>query len=283
MESMTGFGAGQAESSAGVVEVQISSVNNKGCRVSVRSDVRDLGLEERVRSRVQAVLKRGSISVQIAWRSGSQLSFDADAVRITWMQLSALAEELGAPKPSLVDAARLTVRSESDPSDHVATLVDAALEAALDACLAMRRTEGQALKQAFEAHHAKLAEVAARIAEQSAGRPAVHAERLLLRMQELLRDRAEITPEHLIRELAIYSDRIDVTEEMVRLESHLAQLATLIASAEPSGKKLEFLLQELGREVNTTGSKANDAELQQLVVAAKEVIEQMKEQAANVL
>lgn len=283
MESMTGFGAGAAEGEVGAVTVQISSVNNKGCRVSVRSDLRDLALEEQVRKQVQDGLRRGSVTVQVGFQPAAQLGLDPAALKAAWRELAAIAEELGAPVPQLADAARLAGRSGGTEVEPVKPLVEQACAAAIAACVAMRRAEGAALAEAFRGHHSALFELKAAIAERAAARAAGYAQRLEERLGEVLAERAEVTAEQLVRELAIYADRIDVTEELVRLDSHLEQLGTLLAAAEPSGKKLEFLLQELGREVNTTGAKANDAELANLVVEAKGVVEQMKEQAANIL
>jgi uncharacterized protein (TIGR00255 family) len=284
MESMTGFGAASVDSEAGSISVQISSVNNRGCRVNVRSDLRDLALEELARTVVQDGLRRGSITVQIGFRAAARLGLDPAALSATWRELAALAEELGAPQPTLADAARIAGRSGGETDlEQLKPLVEQACREAVAACVAMRREEGAALHQAFRGHHAALFELKTRIAIRAAERPVAYAERLQERLQEVVRDRAEISPEHLVRELAIYADRIDVTEELVRLDSHLEQLGRILAADEPAGRKLEFLLQEFGREINTTGAKANDAELQQLVVEAKGVVEQLKEQAANVI
>ncbi|MDA3959360.1 MAG: DUF1732 domain-containing protein [Planctomycetota bacterium] len=283
MESMTGFGAGSASGELGTVNVQISSVNNRQCRVSVRSELRDLGLEERVRSQVQEALRRGSVTVQVGYQPATALSLDTQALSQAWRELAALAADLGAPAPTLPDAARVMGRSGGTDLEAIQPLVDEAVQAALAACTAMRATEGASLQAAFDGHHAELTNLTEKMRAVAAPRALAYAERLQERLSEVLRDRASIEPEQLVRELAMYADRIDVTEEQVRLVSHLEQLATLIGANGDIGKKIEFLLQELGREVNTTGAKANDADLQQLVVAAKGVVEQMKEQAANVV
>lgn len=284
MESMTGYGAGSAEGEQGRITVQIASVNNRGCRVNVRSEIRDLGLEEQVRGRVQEALRRGSITVQVAFAPAGQLGFDPTALRAAWRELATIAEELGAPVPQLADAARqLPARAGGPDVEGLQPLVEAACDEAIAACLAMRRTEGEALTAAFRDYHGQLFALKAEIVERAAGRSEAYATRLEERLGELLRDRAAISDEHLVRELAIYADRIDVSEELVRLDSHLEQIGDLLAAEGAIGKRMEFLLQELGREINTTGAKANDAGLQQLVVAAKGVVEQMKEQSANLL
>ncbi|MHC5067792.1 MAG: YicC family protein [Planctomycetota bacterium] len=281
---MTGFGQGRAEGGVATVEVQIATVNNRSCRVSVRGDVRDLAHEEAIRKRIQDALRRGSITVRITVTMAHTAAVDGEQVQAAYRELAALAAACGAPAPTLTDAMRLVGSGQAPVADDgVTALIDQAVAEAVAACQAMRATEGAAMAAAFVAMHAELGDLAAAMAEQAATRVPAYAERLRERLTEIVTDRADITPEHLVRELAIYADRIDVTEEQVRLRSHLDQFATLIGAGEEVGKRIEFLLQEIGREVNTTGSKANDAELQQLVVRAKNLLDQCKEQAANIL
>jgi len=283
MRSMTGTGSASADGERGRVTVQVSAVNHRGCRVMVRGDLRDLALEDRLRRRVQERLERGSINVHVQLEAASSTGIDRERLLAAYRELAELAQAAGAPQPALTDALRFAApAAEADVSPWQAP-VERALEEALAACEAMRAREGAALGEAFAAHHGELFEIKARLAELAEARPQQYAERLYQRLAEVLAERSELTPDHLVRELAIYADRIDVTEELVRLDSHLAQLGELLGSADAVGKRLEFLLQEIGREINTTGAKANDATLQATVIDAKQVVESMKEQAANVL
>lgn len=283
MESMTGFGSGAAQGPAGAVSVQVASVNHRQCRVAVRSDLRDLALEDLVRTRVQDRLRRGSLTVQLAVRPAGELGLDLDALRAAWSELSALAAELGAPAPRLEEVARLVGRTAGPDESALRPLIERALDEALEACATMRAAEGANLQEAFRAHHQSLFELKTRMAGLAGERVERYRDRLRARVGELLRGEADLDDATLARELALYADRIDVTEELVRLDSHLQQMGELIGADGPAGKRIEFLLQELGREVNTTAAKAADPELQALVVEAKHVLEQMKEQAANVV
>ena len=282
MQSMTGFGSARNETDGQVITVQIASVNNRQCRVSVRGDLRDLALEEQVRSRTQERLQRGSITVQIGIQTTAALGQDLSSIRAAWRELAAAAAEDDAPVPSYDLAARLVSRSD-DQNTVAAEVVLAVVDEALAACVAMRATEGANLHAVMVGLADELTSLRTQMGERAAGRVERWRERLLERLNEVLRDRAEITPEHLIRELAVYTDRIDVSEELDRLDSHLAQLRELLARKDAVGKQVEFLLQEFGREINTTGSKANDADLQRVVVDAKSVLERLREQAANIL
>nr|MBA3686555.1 DUF1732 domain-containing protein [Planctomycetota bacterium] len=159
----------------------------------------------------------------------------------------------------------------------------AGLGAALAAVTDMRRREGLALLASFRAQAADLRRMHVDIGSLAVGRAAKHRDALSARLREALGAAHPVPDEVLVRELAVYADRIDVSEELVRLASHLDALDQLLSAADDAvGRKLEFLLQELGREVNTTGAKSNDAALTRLVLDAKAVLEQMREQAANV-
>ncbi|NRA40229.1 MAG: DUF1732 domain-containing protein [Planctomycetes bacterium] len=283
MLSMTGFGSERIELAEGSLQIQVSAVNHRHCQVSIRSDVRDLALEERIRKLSREQLKRGSIHVNVQWQANSVSSLPIDQLRHCWQQFSALASELGAPEPRLEDLSAWMQGGEQEgDSETLHSAIHACLEKALSALQDMRKQEGENLRTAFQGMQQDFQALREKMGEQESGRIAAWRDHLFERLQQVLGERETVTDEMLIRELAIYTDRIDVSEELVRLDSHLQQLATLF-SAEASGKKIEFLLQECGREVNTIGSKANDAGLSQLVVEAKSILEQMREQAANIL
>lgn len=194
-----------------------------------------------------------------------------------------MAAELGAAKPTLEAVARLLPKAAEAPPEDFTAVVMQVLDEALTACQTMRTEEGAAMQQVLQGHAARLRELHAGFQDAAAGRVDHHRELLIERLREAVAERSEISDEVLVRELAVYADRIDITEEVDRLAAHLDALDRLLASDGAVGKKIEFLLQECGREVNTTGSKANDAALQQLVVEAKSVLDQLKEQTANIL
>jgi uncharacterized protein (TIGR00255 family) len=283
MRSMTGFGAGHAHEGKTTVSVHIASVNHRGVQVQVRSDVRDLALDEMVKHEVRTTLLRGSITVQVSVRSDSVLAIDRAHVVAAWEQLSALGRELGAPLPT-IDRVVALVTSEHEPavSSHE-PLVRKALAEALAAHQAEREREGSALGLAFRNQAAALRALLPGMRSSADLRAAAYRASLMARVSDLLQDSAGLTPEQIIREVTLYAERVDVTEELVRLAAHLDSLDALINSTDDQlGRKLEFLLQEIAREINTTGAKSNDTALTNQVLEAKSLVEQMKEQSANV-
>lgn len=280
---MTGFGAGQAQEGNTTVSVQIAAVNHRGVQVQVRSDVRDLALDELVKQEVRTVLQRGSITVQVSVRSDSVLAIDRARVAAAWEQLAGLGRELCAPLPTIDRVvAMVTGEREVAPGSHE-RLVRQALSVALSAHQAERNREGAALAAAFRTQAAALRALLPNMRSSADARAAAYRTSLTTRVSELLKDAAGLTPEQIIREVALYAERVDVTEELVRLAAHLDALDALIGSSDDQlGRKLEFLLQEIGREVNTTGAKSNDTALTNLVLEAKSLVEQMKEQSANI-
>lgn len=287
MQSMTGFGQGSAQDGRGTLVVQIAAVNHRSCQVQVKSDLKDLAADELVRSEVRRVLERGAITVQVRFAASVAVTVDRERLASAWRELAATARDLGAPVPALEHVAAL-LPSSGDHAASAEDLLRTALGAALDAIRAERRREGAALAAAFRDQAAKLRALVPRIRDQAATRVAAWRELLTARLREVLADRP-VPDEVLVRELALYADRVDVTEELVRLAAHLDALDRLIAEPDGrsgdagQGRRLEFLLQEVGREVNTTGAKSNDTALTALVLDAKALVEQMKEQAANVL
>jgi uncharacterized protein YicC (UPF0701 family) len=283
MLSMTGFGTGRVSDADGEVAVQIACVNHRGCQVQVRGDLRDLALDELVRQEVRTALVRGSITVQVTASVTNDAGFDLQGLAAGWRELAGLAARLGAPTPSLEQVALLG--SGGAPRVAVASeaRVRAALAQAIAGVLSERQREGEALGRHLRAIAGQLRAAMPALEQASRLRLARLRESMLARLRELLDGAAVIGPEHLVRELAIHSDRLDISEELVRLAAHLDALDLLLdASDEPVGRKLDFLLQEFGREINTIGSKSNDRALTALVLEGKSLIEQLREQAANV-
>lgn len=281
MLSMTGFGQGQAGDGERAVTVQISSVNHRGVQVNVRSDLRDLALDELVRAEVRTALQRGTITVQVQVGQGRKLAVDRERLAAAWRELAELAKELGAEPPRIERVAGL-VTGAATTSEGVEQPLRAALAAAITAHVATRRREGAALARAFTEHAAALRALLPRLRAAADARAAAYRDSLRARLAEVLAGQA-VTPEQLVRELAMYAERIDVTEELVRLAAHCDALDGLLSGNDDQlGRKLDFLLQEIGREINTTGAKSNDTALTALVLEGKAAVEQMKEQAANV-
>ncbi len=281
MLSMTGFGSGRHADQRGELRVALASVNNRGWQLSLKSELGDPAVEDELRTRLRTALVRGSVSAQIQVFPVGPGALDPAVLKAAWQEFAAVARDVGAPVPAVELVARLLRERRSD-SGGWGDLLKPAVDQALAAMQAAREREGAALHQAFLGQAARLRELVAAMRARAPRRAELYRESLLKRIGEVLQGQALVTPEHLVREVALHAERIDVTEELVRLDVHLGALDQLLAGTGEVGRKLDFLLQEIGREVNTTGAKANDAELTGIVLEAKSVIDQLKEQAANV-
>jgi uncharacterized protein YicC (UPF0701 family) len=282
--SMTGFGRARAEADGRTVEVQIASVNNKGIQVAVRGDLRDLALDEDLRRRCRERLGRGSVTVQVAV-SMAGAPIDRARLAAAWRDLKSLADELGAPAPTLEQVAHLLPGGRETDAGSPAALALTACAAALDALVAARAREGAALAAVFRELAAKLRALLPRLGEAAAVRLPKARAALVQRIAEAYAQAALPAPDPalLVREVALIAERIDVAEELARLASHCDALDAVLAAGGEIGRRLEFLAQEFGRELTTTAAKANDPALTVLTVDGRLLVDQLKEQAANVV
>jgi uncharacterized protein (TIGR00255 family) len=280
---MTGFGTARETSSAGTATVQLSTVNGKSLQIHLRNEVRDLALDEAVRQRLRDGLVRGSVTATVQWVRTQATSLDTERLTAAWRELAALAITAGAPTPTLDTALSCLGHSRGNDEDpECAQTVLRAVDAALVALTAAREQEGAALVVDLRQRAGDLRQVCLQMRSVAAARLPRVREALVARLQEALGATPPLPEEVLARELAIQADRLDVSEELTRLDVHLDALDALLVETTPVGRKLDFLLQEVGREVNTTGSKSNDSELTALVLNAKSLLEQVREQAANI-
>jgi uncharacterized protein (TIGR00255 family) len=282
MRSMTGFGRGAAERGGMRATVDVRSVNHRFVDLKLRGPI-PTALEDAVTARVRAAIERGAVTVSVHVEGpavGSRI--DTAAARAAHARLAELAATLGVPGPdlALVVAQRgVAVADDSMPDGSDAIV--AALDLALGQLAQMRTSEGHALARELAARLDELDALRARVVELAAAVPGQVQQRLHERVQRLL-GAAPVDWARVAHEVALLAERSDVTEELVRLASHLAQTRALIAANEPAGRRIDFLVQELGRELNTIGSKSNTAEITNAVVEAKAVLEKLREQAQNV-
>jgi uncharacterized protein (TIGR00255 family) len=286
---MTGFGAGHGAAGGEELDVEVRSVNHKFCEVKVRLPRELAALEIEVTKAVKERLARGGVEVavrragpvaalaprvDVALAESYARAFQEIQARLGLPGSVTLAEVLGADGVVRLEERMVSV-------DVAREAVRGALGAALDALTGMRAREGEALARDLGA---RLDLVSASVERVAALVPQVveyHRARLAERVEELTRGVA-LDPARLAQEVALIADRTDVTEELTRLRSHVAQARALLGLAEPAGRKLDFLVQEMHREVNTIGSKAQSAEIAGIVVAMKAEIERMREQVQNV-
>ena len=289
MNSMTGFGAATAPLGGSSIRVEISGVNRKQTEIAVALPRAWAALETTVRDTVATAVSRGRVNVTFTLQStpgaAGALALNRDKLAALTATLSEAKATLGRSIDTSLDALlRLGIiaeETETDlPLETVETAAVPALREALEAFVTLRAQEGANMKRDLLARIGTLRE----FRNQLMARAAVatrHREVLLKRLAEsglpLPAD-----DERIIKEIALFADRCDVSEEMTRLESHLNQFEAICDKSEPVGRTLDFLCQEIFRELNTTGSKANDAELAQLVVTAKTELEKIREQVQNI-
>ena len=290
--SMTGHGEAQRQQEGAVVRVEVRAVNNRFLKVSTRISEGFGALEPLIEATVRQNLRRGTIQVNVRVDREPRpddFKLNVAALASYRQQLEALNQQAG-----LSEAVRLEtllalpgVVDENAWSDHHAEetwpLVASALVAALENLSRMRVDEGAAMAADLHANCETIAEELNQIVKQAPIVVEAYQRRLTERLNKLLADH-EITlkPADVVREVGIFADRSDISEEIVRLRSHREQFESIANGEESNGRKLEFVIQEMFREVNTIGSKANDLEITQRVVAFKTELERIREQIQNV-
>ena len=290
IRSMTGYGKKDVASDNAGVTVEIRSVNHRFLEVAVRVPRSLAQLEDPIRKAVQQRCLRGrvdvSVSVHAAGGSLKTVQIDQALAKQYHGALKKLQKSLGLKGTidmSLLAGFRDIVSITDEPVDteHLGKTVLRALGVALTDLEKMRKREGDALAKDLISHLDAIRTAKSTVAERDPELATNAFGRMKGRIEALLQ--AEIPdPARLQQELALYADRSDISEELVRLESHMLQFDQTLRSKESVGKTLEFLLQEMGREVNTIGSKANDADIAALVVRMKAELEKLREQVQNV-
>ena len=281
MRSLTGFGRGTATTSTGrTLTAFISAVNHKGVQVSLKAGLADPAVEDELRTLVRTRVGRGAVTVQLSEDRDATAGVDLTAVAAAWLRLAELARSIGAPAPTLDTAARLVDGTAQAIEVEVAR---AALDAALIAFDAARQREGAAIERSLRADAAELRRIHAAVVDLARERVTAWRSGLVARLREALAELGATGDEAaLVRECAIYAERIDLSEELQRLATHLDALDRLLGR-DPIGKELDFLAQEIARELSTTGAKANDATIAAQVIAGKLAVDRIREQSANLM
>lgn len=288
MRSMTGFGRGSASADDWQVTIQITSVNRKSLEVALSSPREWQVFEPEIAAMVRTAAARGRVQVTVELRGArpAGLNWDDAAVDAVLERLARLAERRGAtfsPTPEvLLQVAQLS-RTESlnlDP-DRALALIREALAKALAEFVSTRDREGAALAADVKQRAQALVAAGEEIAARSPATVNSYRELLLQRLRQAGLE-LDLDDERVLKEIALFADRIDISEEVTRLRSHLEHLLQLCDAEESVGRKAEFVLQEIGREIHTIGSKANDLEIARRVIEFKNEIERVREQIQNV-
>lgn len=288
MKSMTGYGRATAALGRFSLTVQVNSVNRKVLDLTVVAPSGWDELEAEARDAVREVAARGKVHVRIelSGDATSKADWDQDAVAETLAQLRGLAESQAipfSPTPELVwqiaNSQRSGTLSLADETTRDTVL--STLREALRAFAAMRATEGESLLIDFLGRLETLQRLVESVATRAPAVAPAYRDQLLKRLADSGL-RLDLHDERVLKEIAFFAERCDVTEELTRLRSHLVQFLTLLRSNGEIGRKAEFILQEIGREVNTIGSKANDLEIARHVIEMKNELDRVREQIANV-
>lgn len=283
---MTGFGTAEGDVGERRLRVEVRSVNHRHLLVTLRLPADLTAHEAAVREAVKAGFDRGHVTVAAEWVAEVR----RPEQRIDWEQAGAAVEALRTMRERFALAGEVTVDAvlrfpDVLGSGRAVSPVDwppvgALLLGAIEECRAARRREGGALAAELSGRLGAIEHHAASVAERLPARLARETERLRAAVRELAGG-IDLDPVRLAQEVALLADRLDVTEELVRLRAHLHAGREALATDQPVGKQLGFLAQEIGREVNTVGSKANDATIAHEVIAMKGELEKVREQLEN--
>lgn len=290
-QSMTGFGAARFTSGGAVFRIELRSVNHRHLDVRVRAAREAAALEPVVTAALRKRLVRGHVEASITrertGEGGGQALVDVELARAYYQAFEALRFQFGLSQPVTIDfvlGAPGVLSGVGDGAGPETLLADAAdaVDAAIGALVEMRRAEGKGLSDDLTARLARLEDIAGRISEEAKTILSEGRERLQRRVAEMLAGTGtEPDAGRLEHEIVFLADRLDVTEELVRLRAHLRAARLALESEATPGRRLEFLAQELLREVNTIGSKSTRLAIVEWVVEAKVELEKIREQAAN--
>ena len=287
---MTGYGRNEAVIDGKKIYCEIKSVNHRYSDYSIKVP-RNLGfLEDKIKKLASEKISRGKVDIYVGIEytetSDRRIFLNEELAKEYLTALSQLRDELGLRDDiSVMNVARLpdifrAERLEED-EDKLWEAVSSVVRAALDEFTAMREREGQRIEKDLSARIEYMRGVAAKVEARSPETVEEYRARLYNKIKEVL-DGKEVDEARVLTEVAIFADKIAVNEETVRLCSHFDEFYQIISSDEPAGRRLDFLIQEINREINTTGSKANDIEISRYVVELKGETEKLREQVQNI-
>lgn len=293
IHSMTGYGKAEALLSGGKLTVEIRTLNGKTADINLKSQILPKDKELEIRSRIAAVLVRGTIDVYLTWEadaSASARQINAEIAHSYLRGADELAERMGLKADDSLRGALLCsvlrmpdvaeVRKGELFSEEDLSLIDEALKRCLDMVEEYREKEGQVLYRDVTSRVAKILSLYDGVESFESERTANMRAKILKAAEDL---GVKLDKERFEQEMIFYIEKFDINEEKVRLRQHCKYFMDTIDSEPYPGKKLGFIIQEMGREINTTGSKANHSEIQKLVVQMKDELEKIREQSMNIL
>ncbi|MCR5325588.1 MAG: YicC family protein [Bacteroidales bacterium] len=294
IQSMTGYGRAEALLEGGKLTVEFRSVNGKNAEISIKSSLLPKDKEMPLRRKIADRLQRGTIDMFLTWEpnaAGSAAAINRELALDYYRQIGALASEIGAPDPREADSNYIlstllrlpdvvSSAKQSVIDENNWPLVEAAIDRALDAICDYRAREGEALYRDVTSRVETILALENEVESYEPERITAMRGKLTKALEDL---RVKCDAERFEQEMVFYLEKLDINEEKVRLRQHCKYFMDTIDGEQYPGKKLGFIIQEMGREINTTGSKANHAGMQKAVVRMKDELEKIREQSLNIL
>lgn len=290
IKSMTGFGRSTYENEGREYIIEIKSVNNRFTDINIKMPRNLNYLEEKIRKQILSNISRGKVEVSIQLNNnsdlGKKINLNTDIAKKYVEELKKLSEETNIiDNINIMDVERfpdvLNIRIDEEAEEVIEKELFTALDSAIDSFLDMRQKEGSKIKVDLENRIEVIKQKIEQISSISAGLVDEYVVKLETRIKELLKTDV-VDQTRLAQEVVIYSDKCSVEEEITRLKSHISQFLNLLNENIAIGKKLDFLIQEMNRETNTIGSKANNLEITNFVVDIKTELENIREQIQNI-
>ncbi|ARI77537.1 YicC/YloC family endoribonuclease [Halobacillus mangrovi] len=291
VKSMTGYGKKSIEVGETRLHVEIRSVNHRYLDISAKLPRNLLFIEEKLKRKIREVLSRGRIDLFITVEGQSIFEKKVD---VDWRILDQYLEKLKGIKArydltehiSIDMVTKLedvfSVQEIEENTNELQEALTSSMEDALNRVIVMRKAEGERLKKDLLQRISKVSSFLEKLEERRPWVVEEYKERIRARIEEYTREEIQLDDTRILQEVGILAEKGDVTEEITRMHSHLSQFSQILTLEEPIGRRLDFIVQEMHREVNTIGSKSNDAKLTEWVVDLKNEIEKMKEQVQNV-
>ncbi|MBR3132502.1 MAG: YicC family protein [Clostridia bacterium] len=289
IRSMTGFGRSKIEIEGKEYNVEIRSVNHKYTDISVKLPRQISYLEDKIRKTIADKISRGKIDIFVGLQdyseNGKDIKINREIAKAYINEFKALAEETGISQDiNIIDIAKLpevlNIKNEEN-EDEIWNEVSTALNLAIDNFIEMREIEGKKIKEDLKNRIKYVSDKVEEIKKYSSGLIEEYIVKLENRIKELLKTDV-VDKDRLAQEIVIFSDKSSIEEELTRLDSHINQFVNLLEKDSPVGKKFDFIIQEMNREVNTIGSKANCLEITNRVIELKTEIENIREQIQNI-
>lgn len=289
--SMTGFGRHESENNHYKIVIEIKSVNHRYNDIIIKMPKKLNILEEKMKTKVKEYVNRGRVEVFVNFEESEAENFvitpnytvldqyvsALDAIKERYTVTDDMGVSLLARYP---DALKVEFKEANE--DEIWALMNEALDGALKNLTNMRQVEGVKLKEDTISRVNIIRDIVKEIEKLAPAIVATHKEKMLERIKELLDGSIELDEQRIAMEIAVFSDKTNITEEIVRLESHFEQLVNILDESKPVGRKLDFLIQEINREVNTIGSKSPDIDISNFVVDMKSEVEKIREQIQNI-